>query len=104
MAPGAGGFIDITTTAKNVVFCATFTGGGLRTSFNPSEGVTITQEGKFKKLVKEVQQISYNGRLAIERGQKVWYITERCVFEIRSEGVTLVEIAKGVDLQRDVLD
>lgn len=103
-APGAGGFIDITSTAKNVVFCSTFTGGGLKVSFDEEKGLTILQEGKFKKLVNNVQQVSYNGRLAVERGQHMWFVTERCVFELTPDGMKLVEIAKGIDLQKDILD
>lgn len=103
-APGAGGFIDITSTARNVVFCSTFTGGGLKTSFNPETGLTIEQEGEFKKLVKDVQQISYNGKLAQERGQNMWYVTERAVFKLTENGPMLIEIAEGVDLQKDILD
>ena len=102
-SPGAGGFIDITATAKNVIFCSTFTGGGLKTRFS-EDGVCIEQEGKFKKLVKEVQQISYNGKIALERGQKMLYVTERAVFRLTEDGPELIEIAKGVDLQRDILD
>ncbi len=103
-APGAGGFIDITSTARNVVFCSTFTGGGLKVGFDPATGVTIQQEGKFQKLVDEVQQISYNGKLAQERGQNMWFVTERAVFKLTANGPMLVEIAEGVDLQKDVLD
>lgn len=102
-APGAGGFIDITTTAKNVIFCSTFTGGGLKTSFSEA-GVRIEQEGRFKKLVRRVQQISYNGKIACERGQNALFVTERAVFRITGEGPVLIEIAKGVDLERDILD
>ena len=102
-SPGAGGFIDITATAKNVIFCSTFTGGGLNAEFSET-GVHIRQEGKFKKLVKTVQQVSYNGKIALERGQKMLYITERAVFRLDPEGPTLIEIAKGIDLQRDILD
>ena len=102
-APGAGGFIDITATAKNIIFCSTFTGGGLKTSFS-GDGLKIEQEGKFKKLVKEVQQISYNGRIALERGQNMLYVTERAVFRLTEKGVMLIEVAKGVDVQRDILD
>ncbi len=102
-SPGAGGFIDITATAKNVIFCATFTGGGLKTSFT-EDGVRIEQEGKFKKLVKRVQQISYNGKVAIARGQNMLYVTERAVFRLTERGPELIEIAKGIDLQKDVLD
>lgn len=102
-SPGAGGFIDITATAKNVIFCSTFTGGGLKAGFS-GEGVKIEQEGKFKKLVKKVQQISYNGKVALERGQKMLYVTERAVFRLTEEGPELIEIAKGIDLQKDILD
>ena len=103
-APGAGGFIDITTTAKCVVFCSTFTGVGLKVSFDEQNGLSIDQEGSIKKLVKEVQQISYNGKLAAERRQKMFYVTERAVFELTTSGVVLIEIAKGIDLQKDVLE
>lgn len=102
-APGAGGFIDITATAKHVIFCSTFTGGGLTASFT-GEGLKIEKEGKIKKLVKEVQQISYNGRIAWERGQKMLYVTERAVFELTGKGPMLIEIAKGVDLKKDILE
>lgn len=102
-APGAGGFIDITATAKNIIFCSTFTGGGLKTSFS-EDGIRIEQEGRFQKLVQEVQQISYNGKIALERGQNMLYITERAIFKLTKEGVMLIEVAKGVDIQKDILD
>ena len=103
VAAGAGGFIDITSTAKNVVFCSTFTGGGIQVGLSDA-GVQIIQEGRFKKLVKKVQQISYNGKLALERGQNMYYVTERAVFQLTEKGPMLIEIAKGVDLQNDILD
>ena len=102
-APGAGGFIDITATAKNVIFCSTFTGGGLKCEFS-DEGVHIAQEGKFKKLVKKVQQVSYNGKIALANGQNMYFVTERAVFKLTQNGPMLIEIAKGVDLQKDILD
>lgn len=102
-APGAGGFIDITATAKNVIFCSTFTGGGLKTAFS-DEGMKIEQEGRFKKLVKKVQQISYNGKIALANGQNMLYVTERAVFKLTENGPMLIEIAKGLDLQKDILD
>ena len=102
-APGAGGFIDITATAKNVIFCSTFTGGGLKVGFS-DEGVEIQQEGKFKKLVKQVQQISYNGKVAIKNGQNALYVTERAVFKLTENGPMLIEVAKGVDIKKDILD
>jgi len=102
-APGAGGFIDITSTAKTVVFCTTFTGGGLEVEFD-DDGIKIRKEGEFKKLVKKVQQISYSGKLAMERGQRMFYITERAVFQLTENGPMLIEIAKGADLQKDIID
>jgi propionate CoA-transferase len=102
-APGAGGFIDITATAKNVIFCSTFTGGGLKVGFS-DDGIEIRQEGKFKKLVKQVQQISYNGKVALKNGQNALYVTERAVFRLSENGPMLIEVAKGVDIQKDILD
>ncbi|MDO4273837.1 MAG: CoA-transferase [Eubacteriales bacterium] len=102
-SPGAGGFIDITTTAKNVIFCSTFTGKGLKVEFD-ERGLHIAEEGKIRKMVKEVQQISYNGRIAGEIKQNMVYVTERAVFRLTPEGPMLVEIAKGIDLQKDILD
>lgn len=101
-APGAGGFIDITSTAQNVIFCSTFTGGGLEVEYG-EQGLHIVKEGKFKKLVKNVQQISYNGELAYQRGQKMYYVTERAVFHLTEKGPELIEIARGVDLEKDIL-
>lgn len=102
-APGAGGFIDITARAKNVIFCSTFTGKGLKVEFD-EEGLRIIQEGKIRKMVKKVQQISYNGEIAGKMQQNMVYVTERAVFRLTPEGPMLVEIAKGIDLQKDVLD
>lgn len=103
-APGAGGFIDITSTARNVVFCSTFTGGGLNVVFNADHGIKIEREGSFKKLVKNVQQISYNGKLAQKRGQNMWFVTERAIFKLTADGPMIVEIAEGIDLKADILD
>lgn len=100
---GAGGFIDITSNAKHVVFCSTFTGKGLECAFEEGK-LVIEKEGLLKKLVKNVQQISYNGEIARKKGQKMHYITERAVFELRAEGLVLTEIAPGIDLRRDILD
>lgn len=100
---GAGGFIDITTNAKHVVFCSAFTGRGLHVSFDNGQ-VSITNEGSIQKCVDKVQQISYNGEIARKKGQKMTFVTERCVFSLREEGLVLTEIAPGVDMQRDILD
>lgn len=100
---GAGGFIDITTNAKHVVFCSTFTGKGLTCSFSDNK-LHIDQEGSLIKFVNKVSQISYNGKIARAKGQKMHYVTERAVFELRPEGVVLTEIAPGIDLQTQILD
>ncbi len=100
---GAGGFIDITTNAKHVVFCSTFTGKGLEVSFEDNQ-LHINKEGQLIKCVEKLQQISYNGEIARAKGQKMHYVTERAVFELRPEGLTLIEIAPGIDLQTQVLD
>ncbi|WEG13422.1 acyl CoA:acetate/3-ketoacid CoA transferase [Pullulanibacillus sp. KACC 23026] len=103
LCTGAGGFIDITQNAKKVVFCATFNTGGAKIGFENSQ-VKIEEDGSIKKMVLKVSQISFNGQLAREKGQEVLFVTERAVFKLVKEGVMLIEIAPGVDLQKDVLD
>lgn len=100
---GAGGFIDITTNAKHVVFCSSFTGKGLDCSFENNK-LHINKEGSIIKFVNKVQQVSYNGKIARNKGQKMHYVTERAVFELQPEGLVLIEIAPGIDLQTQILD
>ena len=97
-----GGFIDISQSAKKAVFCTFFKGGGLKGSVDIGN-VSIEQEGNETKFVSAVNQITFSGKQAIEKGQEVVYITERCVFKLTGEGVTLTEIAPGIDLERDIL-
>ena len=100
---GCGGFINISQNAKKVYYLGTFTTGGLKIATGDGK-LEITQEGKSKKFVKEVEQITFSGTYAAKIGQPVIYITERAVFELRPDGVYLTEIAPGIDLQTQVLD
>lgn len=99
---GPGGFINISTKTKRLCFVGTFTAGGLEVSFDGGQ-LRIEQEGRSRKFVAAVNEISFNGSLAAEKGQHVRYITERAVFELTADGLELIEIAPGIDLERDVL-
>jgi len=99
---GAGGFIDITTHARHIVFSGYFTAGGVRLALENGR-LRIQQEGKVRKVVPDVEHVTFSGRRAQELGQSVTYITERCVMRLLPEGLTVSEIAPGVDLERDVL-
>ncbi|WP_408956568.1 acyl CoA:acetate/3-ketoacid CoA transferase [Natroniella sp. ANB-PHB2] len=99
---GCGGFIDISQNSKECVFCGTFTAGGLETEVEDGE-LKIVQEGQVKKFIKELEQITFNGTFESKKGKDIILVTERAVFEIRPEGLTLVELAPGVDLEEDVL-
>lgn len=98
---GCGGFIDISQNTGKVVFCGGFSTKTLM-SFS-EEGVAIEYPGKHKKFVDTVQQITFNGRFAAQKGQEVLYVTERAVFKLTSEGLELIEIAPGVNLENDIL-
>ncbi|MFY9173818.1 MAG: acyl CoA:acetate/3-ketoacid CoA transferase [Peptococcia bacterium] len=100
--PGCGGFINITQNAKKVFYCGSFTAGGLKISCENGK-LVILQEGKNKKFVERVNQITFSGQYARKVNQPVMYITERCVFELQEDGVHLIEIAPGVDLEKDIL-
>jgi len=98
---GCGGFVDITARAKRIVFSGYFTAGAKLEI--AGEALRIAREGKVRKLVNRVEQVTFSGARAVAQGQEITYITERCVMKLTSAGVTVTEIAPGVDLERDVL-
>jgi len=98
---GAGGFVDITSRARKIVFSGFFNAGA---KMRIADGkLAIDQEGKVRKLVREVEQVSFSGRRGVQQGQDVTYVTERCVMKLTPEGIAVTEIAPGVDLQQHVL-
>ena len=100
---GAGGFINISQSAKKVVFVGTFTAGNLDVAVDGGK-LRILEDGKSVKFVDEVEHRTFSGPEAARRGKEVIYITERCVFRLTAAGLELTEIAPGVDLQTDILD
>jgi len=100
--PGCGGFINISQNVQNLVFCGTMTAGGLRVHVADGK-LVIDQEGRSKKFVQAVEQITFSGDFAREIGQKVLFVTERAVLELQEDGLVLTEIAPGIDLQTQVL-
>ena len=101
--PGAGGFINLTQGAKNVIFCGTMTAGGYKAEVNDGK-VVILQEGAEKKFLKTINQVTFSGPHAVDISQNVLYITDRCVFKLTKDGLMLTEIAPGIDLKTQILD
>jgi propionate CoA-transferase len=99
---GAGGFINISQNAKELVFLGTFTAGKLQIQVADGK-LRITKDGKAPKFVESVEQRTFSGSYATQRRQPVLYITERCVFRLTAAGVELTEIAPGMDLEKDIL-
>lgn len=100
---GAGGFINISQSARKVVFMGSFCAGPCEMDVHEGK-LRILQDATARKFVPEVEHRTFAGQYATQRGQEVVYITERCVFRLRTEGLELTEVAPGVDLQRDILD
>lgn len=100
---GPGGFIDIAQNARKVVFCGPFAAKGVQLQTGDGQ-MRVLRHGAVRKLVKQVDQITFSGPQGLQRGQQVLYLTERASFRLTPAGVELFEIAPGIDLQRDVLD
>lgn len=104
---GAGGFINISQNAAAVVFVGTFTAGGLATQVTDGQ-LQILQDGGVVKFVEEVEHRTFSGAEALRRGQRVLYVTERCVFQLvptseGGSGLELIEVAPGIDVERDII-
>ncbi len=99
---GCGGSIDISQNARKVVYCGSF---AVKSEQRITErGIEILHPGRARKFIRDVQQVSFSGKYAQEKGQDILYVTERAVFRLLPEGLTLLEIAPGADLQKDILD
>ena len=99
---GAGGFINISQNAKEVIFVGTFNAGKLRVAIE-NDKLAILNQGMARKFVSQVEHVTFSGAVAASRGQKVLYVTERCVFVLTPDGLELNEVAPGVDIERHIL-
>jgi propionate CoA-transferase len=99
---GVGGFVNITQTARRLVFCGAFTAGGLEIGVADGK-LHIIKEGDTRKFVERVEHLSFSAAHSREVGQEVLYVTERAVFALRKEGLQLIELAPGIDLEKQVL-
>lgn len=99
---GPGGFINITQSTKKIVFMGTFTAVNLEEKISDGK-LHILKDGEKNKFVDKVEQITFSADQAIKNNQEILYVTERCVFTLTKEGITLTEIAPGVDLEKDIL-
>jgi propionate CoA-transferase len=100
--PGPGGFTDIAASTRKVTFCGTMTSGGLEVEISDGQ-LTISREGAVSKFVDGCQMVCFSGGQAVAHGQEITYITERAVFRLAADGVVLVEVAPGIDIEADVL-
>lgn len=99
---GIGGFVNITQSAKRLVFCGTFTSGGLKVAIDQGR-LNIVQEGSMRKFIDSVEQVSFRAERSRQINQEVLYVTERAVFRLTDAGLQLIEIAPGIDLESQVL-
>ena len=99
---GAGGFINISQKAKKVIFVGTFTAGKLQIAAGNGT-LAIVTEATARKFVADVEHVTFSGRFAVQNRQPVLYVTERCVFALRPDGLELIEVAPGIEIERDIL-
>ena len=99
---GVGGFVNISQNARKVVFCGTLTSGGLEVDVVNGQ-LRILKEGSIRKFVRHVEQVSFSGEVAAKSNREILYVTERAVFQLTSEGLVLIEVAPGVDVQNQIL-
>lgn len=99
---GVGGFVNLTQSAKKCVFCFPFSGGGNIIDFKDGK-LEIVKEGKYQKFCNKVDEISASGEFATDTNQEVLYVTERCVFKLTKDGLEIIEVAPGLDIEKDII-
>jgi propionate CoA-transferase len=99
---GTGGFINISQNARKVVYAGTFTAGDVQVSVGEGR-LRILKDGPTCKFREQVSHVTFSGRVATGSGQPVLYVTERCVFELTKDGLQLIEVAPGVDVEKDIV-
>ena len=99
---GCGGFVDISQSTNHIMFCGTLTAGGFQMKLEDGK-VVIVNEGKRKKFKSSIEQVTFSSEFSLKKGQKVLFITERCVFQLVKEGLKLIEVAPGIDIEKDIL-
>jgi propionate CoA-transferase len=102
LTAGCGGFVDITSHAKKIVFSGWFEAGAQIELTD--QGLNVAAPGKFTKMVEQVEHVTFSGERSREQGQDVLYITERCVMRLGDTGLVAIEIMPGIDPQRDIID
>lgn len=102
MLPGAGGFLNIIENVENIIFCGTFTSGGLKVQTGNGQ-LDIVNEGKIVKFISKIDAPTYNAKRGLQKKQNVKFITERAVFQLTANGLELAEVAPGIDIESDIL-